>query len=573
MKARILVVDDEESIRYSFSAFLSKEGHEVFTAEDFNGAVEYIAGKEPDLVLADIILDGPSGIDLLEEVKKRGLSIPVVMVTGRPSVNTAAESVRMGAFDYIPKPVKKDTLLRVTNQALRYKQLLDENERHRREKEKFRLNLEAIFRSVKDAVITTDSRMHIIEANSATENICGVAPDKIPGRKFKDVFTQCSRSCCKVLEETLKKGSLVREFRVECRHEQRPRQVVTLSCSPLIDIDSKRKGAVLVVRDITELIELERELRERHQFHNIIGKSKKMQETYRLVENLVPTDTTVLITGESGTGKELIAGALHYTGPRAFKPMVTVNCSALAESLLESELFGHVKGSFTGALRDKEGRLKVADGGTLFLDEIGDISQTIQMKLLRALEKKEFEPVGDSKPVKVDVRVIAATNRDLKQEVENGNFRQDLYYRLKVVEIKLPPLRERLEDVPLLVDHFCAIFNKKFQKNIQGVSDRVLRLFMKYNWPGNVRELEHAIEHAFVLCRSGIIDVSDIPQEIVEYSGAEPADWGQAHSDEPKQLLQALNEAGWNKSRAAKTLGVSRQTIYRKIQEYGLKGP
>ena len=276
-------------------------------------------------------------------------------------------------------------------------------------------------------------------------------------------------------------------------------------------------GAVLVIRDITLLRDLERELRERHQFQNIIGRSKKMQDTYRLLEDLANLETTVLITGESGTGKELVARALHYSGQRAFKPFVTVSCSALAESLLESELFGHVRGAFTGAIRDKQGRFQAANGGTILLDEIGDISPLIQLKLLRVLQEKEIERVGESTPQKVDVRVIACTNKDLKEKVRRGEFRQDLYYRLKVVEVSLPPLRDRLEDLPLLVDHFCHSFNERFKKNIEGISNEVLGKFMDYPWPGNVRELEHVMEHAFVLCHGGVITLEHLPSEISDY--------------------------------------------------------
>jgi len=250
-----------------------------------------------------------------------------------------------------------------------------------------------------------------------------------------------------------------------------------------------------------------------------------------------------------------------------------INCSALAENLLESELFGHVRGAFTGAVKDKAGRFQVANGGTIFLDEIGDISPIIQLKLLRVLQEREFERVGDSAPVKVDVRLIAATNRDLKDKVTLGTFRQDLYYRLKVVEVTLPPLRERREDIPLLVDHFCNPFNKRFKKNIEGISNEVLSIFMSYQWPGNVRELEHALEHAFVLCHGRTITVDHLPLELKEYSGSKSHARGEKSADESQEILQALNKTGWNKARAARMLGISRTTIYQKINEYKLTKP
>ncbi len=569
MKGKILIVDDEESIRFTFKSFLSKEGHEVVTAYDFDSASKIISEISLDLIFADIILGGHSGIDILREVKKRDLRCPVIIITGQPSIETAAEAVRLGAFDYLPKPVRKETLIRITSKALHHKALLDEKDQIEAEKERYRGNLEAIFRSVKDAIITVDNHMHVIEANNSTKDICRIAPEEIIGKRFLEGVNKCSRSCQKVLEETLRTKNTIREYRIECRNQDRPQQVVVLTSSPLMDRDDKFIGAVLVIRDITRLTDLERELRERHKFHNIIGKSRKMQEIYRLLENLADTDTTVLITGESGTGKELIGRALHYSGIRSSQPLVIVNCSALAENLLESELFGHVKGAFTGAVRDKVGRFQAADGGTILLDEIGDISPRIQVKLLRVLEEKRFERVGDSTPIQVDVRVIASTNRNLKEMVRLGKFREDLYYRLKVVEIVLPPLRERLEDIPLLADHFCNLFNKKFKKKIDGISDEALRLFMQYPWPGNVRELEHAIEHAFVLCHGRTINVDDLPSEIKEYSRESPLPKGQLVGNS-QEILRALNKTDWNKAKAARLLGISRQTIYRKIKEFKL---
>ena len=332
-------------------------------------------------------------------------------------------------------------------------------------------------------------------------------------------------------------------------------------------------GAVLVIRDITRATDLERELRERHQFHNIIGKSDKMQKVYRLIEDLADTDTTVLITGESGTGKELIARALHYEGIRAAKPLVNINCSALSENLLESELFGHVKGAFTGAVKDKTGRFQLADGGTVFLDEIGDISPRIQLKILRFLQENEFEPVGDSTPVKVDVRIIAATNCNLKEKVKSGEFREDLYYRIKVIEIPLRPLRERRDDIPLLIDHFKKLFNNKFKKTINGISNDALPIFMHYQWPGNIRELEHAIEHSFVVCHGRTITVDHLPIEIMEHSTTKGPAPIKKHANEPREILEALNKTDWNKAKAARRLGISRRTIYRKIVEHKLTKP
>jgi len=436
-----------------------------------------------------------------------------------------------------------------------------------------RMRLEAIFRSVKDAIITVDPELRVIEANIPTESICGINVKKIVGEVFTQYPNSCDKSCCEVLRQTLEKGATIKEYHIECNIQHRHQQIVSLSSSPLLDRRGNAMGAVLVIRDVTLLKDLERELRERHQFQRIIGKSKKMQDIYNLLEDLANLETTVLVTGESGTGKDLIARALHYSGHRAFKPFVSVNCSALAESLLESELFGHVKGAFTGAIKDKPGRFEAADGGTILLDEIGDISPLIQLKLLRVLQEKEFERVGESLPRKVDVRVIACTNKNLKEKVRLGEFREDLYYRLKVIEITIPSLRERREDLPLLVDHFCTSFNLKFEKKIEGISSEVMSKLMDYSWPGNVRELEHVMERAFILCHGKVITLKHIPSEIRTYEKSDSSMSTSKPSKEPlqvKEILDALSQTRWNKTRAAKVLGISRRTLYRKIEENNL---
>jgi PAS domain S-box-containing protein len=431
-----------------------------------------------------------------------------------------------------------------------------------------RSRLEAIFRSVKDAIITVDPNLIVIEANKSMENICGTEVEEIVGKEFPQCQRHCNQACHEVLKQTLEKKTAIKEYRIECDNQHRLQQVVNVSSSPLLDPHGKFMGAVLIIRDITLLREIERELRERNQFQNLIGRNKTMQDIYSLLEDLANLDTAVLVTGESGTGKELVARALHYSGNRAFKPFVTVNCSALAESLLESELFGHVRGAFTGAIKDKQGRFQAANGGTILLDEIGDISPMIQLKLLRVLQEKEFERVGESTPQKVDVRVIASTNKALKEKVKKGEFRQDLYYRLKVVEVALPPLRERLEDLPLLVDHFRCSFNERFNKHVEGISNEVLSTFMDYIWPGNVRELEHVMEHAFVLCHGATITMHHLPVDLrnIEQINDLPQIKTQAKKFNGSQdVLDALNKTGGNKTKAARLLGVSRQTVYRKI--------
>jgi two-component system response regulator HydG len=413
----------------------------------------------------------------------------------------------------------------------------------------------------------------VIEANAAVENICGLSVKDIAGKKFEKNRTHCNGACINTLNEALKTKKSIGEIQIECRHADTPGQIVRLTSTPLKSDGIKFSGAILVIRNVTKLATLEKELKQRHQFHRIIGKSSKMQEIYSLIENLSDTDSTILITGETGTGKELIANAIHHNSPRREKPFVKVNCSALSENLLESELFGHVKGAFTGAFKDKKGRFEIANQGSIFLDEIGDMSPLVQLKLLRVLQEREFERVGDSAPIKTDVRVLTATNRNLKEKVKLGEFREDLYYRIKVVDIPLPSLKNRREDIPILTDHFLGLFNKRFKKHISGFSNEVILAFMNYSWPGNIRELEHAIEHGFVLCQGDIMLFDHLPMEIKEFATARkpirPEKAGVTKGD----ILDALIKTDWNKSKAARLLGMGRRTIYRKIEEFNIIKP
>ena len=349
------------------------------------------------------------------------------------------------------------------------------------------------------------------------------------------------------------------------------RGIITGAIETLQDITEHKKAEEALRSEVSYL---EQTLKERSHFQNIIGKSSKMQEIYNLVENLADTDTTVLITGASGTGKELVARAIHCSGSRSKGPMITINCSALSENLLESELFGHVKGAFTGAIKDKKGRFELADGGSIFLDEIGDISPHIQLELLRVLQEKEFERVGDSEPKKVDVRVITATNRNLKEKVLNREFREDLYYRLKVVEIHLPSLQERKEDIPLLTNHFFKLFKKNFKKTIKNIDDAVLKIFMQYSWPGNIRELEHAIEHAVILCHGKTIMPEHLPSELTEnVIIKERRDYKKVSDDRIESLVDTLSQTDWNKAKTCRILGISRPKLYRLLTKYNIKKP
>ena len=563
MEAHILIVDDEESMRYTFESFLSDEGHRVTTAASCSEGLALLKEEDIDLVFADIVLPDENGIDFLKVVKEIRPDVPVTMITGAPSIDSAAESLRLGAFDYIIKPITQEILLRAVSIALKHKDLVEE-------KEQCRLNFEAIFRSVNDGIITVDANMSVVEINDAVEKICDFQRDAVMGKPLDERPDGCAGNCLNALRETIENRQPVEQRFVECHTDRGRRQVVSVTATPLIGPREQFLGAVMVVRDETRLTNLERRLSERQTIDNIVGRSVGIEKVRSLIRDLADVQTTVLIIGESGTGKELVVDALHYCGERREGPLVKVNCTALSESLLESELFGHVAGAFTGAVKDKVGRFQRADGGTIFLDEIGDISPRMQLRLLRVIETMMFEKVGDSAPVKTDVRIVAATNSDLRGRVATGEFREDLYYRLKVVQIDIPPLRQRRDDIPLLVEHFRRKFNAKLGREIKGISSDVEQMFLNYPWAGNVRELENLMEHAFIRCRQNVIAAHDLPGDFCSYFENHPISSILTEEEEAETILRALEETGGNKSEAARLLGMSRRTIYRKIEKHGI---
>lgn len=427
--------------------------------------------------------------------------------------------------------------------------------------------LESIFSSVQDGIITVDKTFKLIAANLSSQKICKIR--NLPGTDLKERNSVCTKACLPLLKDTIINQNFVEDAHITCiSNANNTSQEARISSSPLFNGAGDFIGAVMVIRDISREAYLEHVLQERSNWQGIIGQSSVMQRIYELLQTLANLDTTVLVTGESGTGKERVCHALHYGGRRAAGPYVRVNCSALAESLLESELFGHAKGAFTGAYKESIGRFEAANGGTILLDEIGDISPRIQIKLLRVLESKEIERVGETKPRKVNVRVIAATNRDLIDGIRKGSFRKDLWYRLNVMHIHLPPLRERTEDIPILAAHFISQFNSLYRKTITSLSPDVLQMFLYHDWPGNVRELEHVIERAFVLCNSGQI----MKKHILFPDNPKSGNPIQV-KDKNYQILDALNAKDWNISKTARMLGISRWTLYRIIKREGLVKP
>lgn len=565
MKARILVVDDEKVLRFTFQEILSNAGYEAVGAVNYEDALIKLSSASFDIIFTDIVLGGKTGIDLLRELKRMGLLCPVIVITGFPEIETASEAVRLGAFDYLQKPVEQDALLKVAGTALKYKDALDRQEA-------YRANLESIFSSVREGIITVGKDLGIIDVNAAALRTCGLTGGP-SGKHFNRPNEHCQMRCMDILKKALDTQSTVGKERIECGCKDRPSQVVSVSSSPLRGSLGEFRGAIMVVYDETRLVGLERDLGKRKELNKIVGNSRKMEQIYSLIESLANINTTVLVTGESGTGKELVAQALYTMSERKRQgPFIVVNCAAIPENLIESELFGHEKGAFTGAFARQAGKFEMANNGVIFLDEIGDMSFPLQAKLLRVLQESEFYRVGGKDKIKVNVRVIAATNKELREKVMKGEFREDLFYRLKVVELDIPPLRERKDDIPELTDHFIKKFNEKFGKNISGYTSDVMKGFMEYNWPGNVRELEHLLERACILCQQPTITTDDLPVELkVGAYGNKPLQAENATGAEEAQLiLQALEKAKWNKARAARILGIDRSTLYRKMEKFGL---
>ena len=435
-------------------------------------------------------------------------------------------------------------------------------------------SLLSIISSLHEGLLALDPDLRILSMNPAAEQILGRRQDELAGTPVCQLFGDAS--CPQdVLAETLRKGEPIFDFQTTVNLADGGKGHVVLRSVPLRHRDGTDLGIGLILGDVTEVTTLLQEKSTRQSLGRIVGRSGRMQELYELIHSVADSEASVLIRGESGTGKELVARAVHEASSRADGPFVQVNCSALSESLLESELFGHVRGAYTGAVSDRRGRFEEAAGGTLFLDEIGDVSPVVQVKLLRVLQERVIERVGENRPVPVDVRVVSATNRDLELLLATGRLREDFFYRIKVVSLTIPPLRERREDIPLLVAHFLDKFTRRdgYRQRPQ-VSTGAMRRLMNHRWPGNVRELENAIEHGLVLCRGGLLDEEHLPAELLAGAGpngvrAQTAGPGQ----ERETILAALERSGWNRSRAARQLAVDRTTLWRKMKLLGIEEP
>ena len=430
-----------------------------------------------------------------------------------------------------------------------------------------------ILDSITEGVFTVDGDWRITSFNRAAENIIGISRERAIGKTCRDIFRAniCEGECA--LRQTIETGSPVIGKTVTILDAAGNRKPISISTAILRDPQGNIVGGVETFRDLTMIEQLRKQLEHDYECEDILSSNHRMRQLFEILPAIAETPSTVLIEGETGTGKELFARAIHNLSPRSKKPFVAVNCGALPDTLLESELFGYKAGAFTDARKDKPGRIATAEGGTLFLDEIGDVSPALQVRLLRFLQERVYEPLGSTHPVRADVRMIAATNKILDELVQSNQFRDDLYYRINVVKLRIPPLRDRREDVPLLVEHIIARFNVLQGKEIAGISDEVLSCLMSYDYPGNVRELENIIERAFVLCRSGQIELrhmSDLPP----CPGAigSPSRGG-LHQMEAAFLMSALRRNNWNRLKTARQLGIHKTTLFRKIKSLGLAVP
>ena len=425
-----------------------------------------------------------------------------------------------------------------------------------------------ILDSINEGVFSVDHQWRITAFNRAAERITGVRCQDALGRQCSDVFRAsiCEEACA--LRRTLSSGKPAVGVTANIIGVNGRRIPIRISTALLRAPDGEIAGGVETFQDLSYVEQLRKELEARYTFEDIVGRSAAMQSLFEILPQIAASPSTVLIEGESGTGKELFARALHHLSPRGKKRFIAVNCAALPDALLESELFGYKAGAFTDARKDKPGRFALADGGTIFLDEIGDISPAMQVRLLRVLQERCIEPLGGTEPIKVNVRVLAATNKNLQQRVREGNFREDLFYRIRVVHLKIPPLRERREDLPLLVDHLVAKCNRLQEKDIGGVSPEVMARLMEHDYPGNVRELENIVEQAFVLCRGGRIEMEHLPVELRPAHAPAGAFVSAMNlrAAQRQMMEAALARNQGNHRQAARELGINPSTLYRRLK-------
>ena len=589
--AKILIVDDDPHLIELLSEILEILGYSSEFITKPNFLFQILENETFDLILMDYYMPEVDGVTLLKQLKAHPTynRIPVIMLTSEIDDHLLAKCFKSGAEDFINKPISELVLDSRIKSVLTKQSQLKEIERQKGELEEMlntvkrysaelkqeveakgrALNLlKDTFGGMAEGVVTLDSNFIIQLISPQASRILDIEESSAIGKPASTILGNTIAGPNGVLLECVKNGSNVTRIDSELLCPSGAIIPIVLSISPLSSV-SGSKGWILFFWNRREAESFLQKNARIASFGAMVSCDSKMKEIFQLIDNVAPSSATVMIQGESGTGKELVARELHLRSRRAQMPFHAVNCAAIPSNLLESEFFGHEKGAFTGAQSMKKGRFELAHGGTMLLDEIGEIPIELQSKLLRALQEQKFERVGGTQSIQVDVRIIASTNRDLWQMVQEKSFREDLYYRLDVVSINLPPLSERLQDVPILINSFIDELNKKEHRQIKNVSADALQYLVNYNWPGNIRELYHVIEYAFAVGKGNILRKQHLPDKILKKPESETVTEKPVQS-EKEMILRALEQTNFRKGKAAALLGISPNTLYRKRKKYGL---
>lgn len=566
---RVAYLEDDPGIARLVQKALKRAGFEVDLARDGEAGLEMISGSSYDALAVDQTMPNCDGLTVLRRLVSRGPLPPTIMVTGTGDERIAVEAMKLGASDYVVKDVDGgfiDLLPALIKRAVEHQRLIEEKRRATKQIKKNHDDFLSILNMLRLGVVTVDPSGHIMFLNKAAQDLMGKGDEDVVAKHWKDVFTVRASDQTEFGEMVSRNTHSSNRYQAEVESHTGRRYWMDIEVQ---DDPRHADRKIFFLYDRTEVYDLRSQLNKTAKFHDLVGRSKPMQDTYHRIKDVSTVDWTVLIEGETGTGKELVARAIHSCSHRTKKPFIAVNCAGLSESMLNSQLFGHRRGAFTGAIDHHKGYFEAAQGGTLLLDEIGDISMNVQTNLLRVLEEKEINRLGESQARKVDVRVLAATNRDLSKEVELGRFRSDLLYRIRVARIELPPLRERREDIPLLCETFLRKSRAATGKQVEAVSNEAMKFLLRFDWPGNVRELRSAVDFATLHCRGAMIGPEDLPPEIGASSSL-PSPPDVIFEDEKERVLAALKSAGGNRTAAAKKLGVSRATFYRHLSKLGL---
>jgi PAS domain S-box-containing protein len=563
----LLVEDNPGDARLIRELFRDLQGRsfDILTAESFRQAHERLKEHRVDLALVDLSLPDSHGLDTFRKLAESYPSLPQVLLTGLNDQETAIQAVREGAQDYLLKgEVDGHILIRAIDYAIERKRIQVELEAANTRLQKSAEDLHSILNQLHIGTILLSSEGRILYMSVSALRLLGQTGTTPEGRPWQDAVEFADHDV-HALERLMKQD----ERKKFVAHFTPPGHSPRWLEIDIHDDPRDARAKMFFLYDVTEIHTLRKQLEDKSQFHDLIGKCQPMQDVYRQIRNLSQVESTVVIEGETGTGKELVARALHDSSPRKDNPFLAVNCAGLTESLLGSQLFGHKKGSFTGADRDHRGFFESAQGGTIFLDEIGDMPSPVQMSLLRVLQEKEITRLGESQPRKVDVRIICATHHDLQEQMAQHAFRADLLYRIRVGRIHLPPLRERTEDIPLLIWSFVGQCRKAMGKLfVQDVSSDALQRLTRYQWPGNIRELKSVIEYAVLQCEGDTIHPRHFPPELLESPGtALPVSKTITTVKDRARLLEALKETKGNRARAAQLLGISRATFYRWLDD------